>query len=80
MDLTDLIVLVTELIWITIPIAFAFALLGFFWGIVQLMGALDNADKRADARQMLLWSVIALFVIASLAGIIELLVSSVPGL
>lgn len=80
MDLTGLIKLVTDIIWITIPIAVAFALLGFFWGVFQLMTSLDSADKRADARQTLLWSVLALFVIASLAGLIELLQASIPGL
>lgn len=76
MTLTSLINQITALVGLVIPIALALALLAFFWGIFRAFGKTDSVDGRADARQTLLWSVIAMFVVLTLGGIIALFTGS----
>lgn len=76
MTLTDLINLVTDLIAYTIPIAVALALLAFMWSAFQAFGKSDSVDGRKEARQMLLWSLIAIVVIATLGGLVALVSST----
>jgi hypothetical protein len=80
MTLTSIIQLITTIIGATIPVALGIALLAFFWGIFQAFGKMDSVDKRAEARQAIFWSAIALFVIVTLGGIIALFTSTFPGL
>lgn len=79
-SLRTIIELITCYIGLTIPIAFGIALLAFFWSIFQLFGKIDSVDKRAEGRTMLIWSLIALFVIASLGGIVAIFQSTFPDL
>lgn len=80
MSLTTLITDVTNLIALTIPIAVAIAFLVFFWGIFQGFGKMDSVDKRAEVRQALLWSLVALLVIVALGGIVALFGATFPDL
>lgn len=78
--LTTLITHITELVALVIPIAFAIALFAFFWTLFRGFGKTDSVDKRAEARQALVWSLIALFVIITLSGIVALFGASIPDL
>ena len=78
MTITSLIQQLTGLVNVTIGIATMIALFFVFWGIFQAFGNAENVDKRADARKTLVWSLIALFVIVSLGGIIAVFTSSFP--
>lgn len=78
--LTDLINLVTTIIGVTIPIAVAIALFAFFWGVFRGFGKMDSVDKRVEARQMLVWSLIGLFVVITLGGIVALFGTFLPDL
>jgi uncharacterized membrane protein len=80
MTLTSLIQFITNLIGSTIPMMLALALLAFFWNIFQTFGNIDNAEKRKDGRDALVWSAIALFVIVSLSGIIAIFQATFPDL
>ena len=52
-----------------IPILFAIGLLGFFYGLVSyIFGADDNKDK---AKKTMIWGVVALFVMASVWGLVN---------
>ena len=54
-----------------IPIVFAIALLVFFWGLVRyIFGAEHDKEK---AKKTMLWGVIALFVMASIWGLVTFL-------
>lgn len=70
MTLTSLIQLITTIIAAAIPIAAGVALIAFFWGIFMAFGKVDSVDSRAEARQTIMWSMIALFVLFTLGGII----------
>ena len=80
MTLTSIINSLTALIGATIPIAAALALFFFFWGIFMAFGNTDNVDKRAEVRQTIMWSLIALFVIFTLGGLIAVFTSTFPDL
>ena len=59
---------------VLIPLVFAIAILTFFWGVVQyvILGASDEA-KRASGRSLMIYAVIAFFVMTALWGIVTLL-------
>ncbi|MEK7669139.1 MAG: hypothetical protein AAB350_00910 [Patescibacteria group bacterium] len=51
-----------------IPIMFAIALLGFFYGLVMyIFGKEDNKDQ---AKKTMIWGVVALFVMAAVWGLV----------
>ena len=54
-----------------IPIMFGLAFVYFFWGMGQfILHDAGNDKTRADGKQKMLWGVIAIFVMASISGII----------
>lgn len=58
-----------------IPILFALALLGFFYGLVMyIFGKEDNKDQ---AKKTMIWGVVALFVMASVWGLVNFIGSAV---
>lgn len=74
--LTSLIEFVTELIASTIPIALALALLAFLWSIFRGFSNSDDSKKRAELKQSLIWTLLALFIVVTLAGIVSVLTST----
>lgn len=52
-----------------IPLAFTLALLFFFWGVAKYIRSEGN-DK-AQARQIMVWGVIALFVMSAVWGLVR---------
>ena len=57
-----------ELVGTAIPIAFALALLFFFWGVAQYIR--KSGDEKEEGKQVMVWGVVALFVISSIWGIV----------
>jgi hypothetical protein len=55
------------------PVATGLALLGFFFGLAKYIFQAGDDEAQEDAKQFMIYGVIALFLIASIAGIIELL-------
>ncbi|GIW68115.1 MAG: hypothetical protein KatS3mg099_063 [Candidatus Parcubacteria bacterium] len=55
-----------------IPIVFALILLAFFWGLAKFVFS-GAPEGKEDGKNLMLWSVIALFVAASIWGIVNLL-------
>lgn len=56
---------------ILIPIVFGLGLLFFFWGSAQFILNAADSKTRDDAKQRMLWGVIALFVMVSIYGILN---------
>ncbi|NLE07129.1 MAG: hypothetical protein GX627_00725 [Parcubacteria group bacterium] len=54
-----------------IPILFALALLVFFWGLVRYI--FTGPEKKAEARSLMIWGVVILFVMASVWGLVHFL-------
>ena len=54
---------------ILIPLAFVLALLFFFWGVAKYVWA--AGDGKDEGKKIMIWGVIALFVMASIWGIVS---------
>ena len=62
---------VGRLIDIALPIVVAIALLAFFWGLVKFIFAQGDETAKTDAKKVMLWGVIALFVMVSVWGLVR---------
>jgi len=65
-----------RLIGTALPIVIGLALLGFFWGLARfiLKGADPTAQK--SAKNMMIWSIVALFIMVSVWGLVNFLGST----
>ena len=55
-----------------IPIAFGLAILGFFWGLARYIFSAGNEESKVDGKKIMLYGLIAIFVMASVFGIVKL--------
>ena len=62
-----------DLIDILIPIVFALALLLFLWGLAKYIFAAGNEEAKEGGKRIMIWGIIALFVMASVWGIVTFL-------
>jgi len=60
-----------NLVRLATPIVVGLALLAFFWGLVKFIFSAGDEDARKDAKHLMIWSVIALFIMISIVGIIN---------
>jgi hypothetical protein len=70
--LTSIVNGIGHLVRISLPIVFGLAILAFFWGIFRYVFA-HSMDDKISGRGIMLWSLIAIFVMASLYGIVTLM-------
>lgn len=54
-----------------IPLAFALAVLAFFWGVAKYIFAAGQEDAIEEGRRIMIGGLIALFVIASVWGLVR---------
>jgi hypothetical protein len=66
-------VVVGGLIATAIPIVVALALLAFFWGMAMYIFNTGNDEQRKKGLQIMIWGIIALFVMVSVWGIIAVI-------
>jgi hypothetical protein len=57
------------LVGFLVPIAFALGLLFFFWGVAKYI--LSVGSEKEQGKQIMVWGVIALFVMASVWGLVR---------
>ena len=67
---------ITGLINAAIPVAFGLGILFFFWGLAKYILSAGDEEKKAEGRRIMIWGVVALAVMASVYGLIQLLQSS----
>ncbi len=60
-----------QIISILIPIVFGMAILAFFYGIFLYIFS-QSSDSKKEGKGIMLWSLVAIFVMASVFGIIQL--------
>lgn len=53
-----------------IKVAVAAALLIFFWGLAKFIRSAGDTRAQSEGRSLMIWGVIALFVIASVGGLV----------
>ena len=56
---------------LALPIVVALELLAFFWGLAKFIFASGDEDKRDDGKRIMIWGVIALFVMVSVWGLVR---------
>jgi len=71
MDLFGILETVAELIGFATPIVVALALLYFFWGLAQYILNASNDEKKKEGRNIMIWGILALFIMVSIWGIIN---------
>lgn len=54
------------------PVVGGLALLAFFWGLAQFISKSGDAAGRADGKSLMIWGVVALFIMVSFLGIITI--------
>lgn len=73
-SLNDLVNFVTDSILMSvIKLIGALALLFFLWGVMKFIRDADNATKREEGRQFIIWGIIGLFVMVSVFGLVRIL-------
>ena len=70
-NLSTLVSSIGGIVNIAIPIVFSLALLAFFWGLVKYIFAQGDETSKADGKKIMLWGLVALFVGASVWGIVQ---------
>lgn len=59
-----------------LPLIISLTVLIFVWGLFKLVMAGDSEDARAEARGYITWGVVALFIMVSVWGLVNILVRS----
>ena len=65
-----------DLINIAGPIVVGLALLYFFWGLANYIFSSDDPEKKESGRNIMIWGVIALFVMVSVWGLVNVISST----
>lgn len=63
------------LINITLPVLVALALVVFFKGLVAFISKAGDAKSHAEGRNLMIWGLVALFVMVSIFGILRMFYS-----
>lgn len=61
------------LISAAVPIVVGLAVLLFLWGLARFILNQDNEEARANARQLMIWGIVIIFVMVALWGLVQLL-------
>lgn len=73
MTLFGILDVVAGLINLATPIVVALALLYFFWGLAQYILNAGNEEKKKQGRDIMIWGILALFIMVSVWGIINVI-------
>ncbi len=61
------------LIQSVVPLLFSIAIVAFIWGIIQMYLDPNNEEQRKKGKQYMIWGLIALFVMISVWGLVNVL-------
>jgi heme/copper-type cytochrome/quinol oxidase subunit 4 len=70
---SDLINLFIDIINEAIPIIIALAIVVFFWGLAKFIISTGGGKEKEDAKNIIFWGIIVLFILLSIWGIVRLL-------
>ncbi len=77
MTLTSIINVMTDIVKMSVPVLLVFVL--FYWNLSQIVFDSGSAEKRKNAITRMIWSIVALFFIFSLGGVISVIANSIFG-
>ena len=64
---------IQKLIQTATYIVYMLAFLAFFWGLAQFLFNAGNDEKRKKGIQIIIWSIVVIFVMTSIWGIVKIL-------
>ncbi len=64
---------ITEIINPLIEVLFGLAIAIFFWGVIEFIWNSGNEEKKTTGKQHIIWGLVGLFIMAAVAGIIEII-------
>ena len=70
-DVQGILLTVQDILNIIIPIIMTLALLYFFWGLANYILGVGDEEKRKAGREMMIYGIIALFVMAAVWGLVR---------
>lgn len=70
-NLTTLVQNIRGLINQILPVLLALAILYFFWGLITFIRAAGDPKKVEEGKSIMIWGIIALFVMVSVFGILN---------
>ena len=74
----DIIEIFLDLIQITLPVIAGLALLVFFWGLTKFIMNVSGDEKAvSEGKNLMIWGIIALFVMVSIWGILRFLYADI---
>ncbi len=68
---TNVLTKVQDILDIVIPIVITLALIYFLWGVASYIMSSGDEEKRKEARNVMIWGIIALFVMVSVWGLVR---------
>src|SRR3989338_6244089 len=75
-NIESLVIAIGNIVELALPIVVGIALLVFFWGLVKFIFAQGNEEAKADAKKIMLWGLIALFVMVAVWGLVRFIGSA----
>jgi len=63
----------TEIINPLIEVLFGLAIAIFFWGVIEFIWNSGSEEKKTTGKQHIIWGLVGLFIMAAVAGIIEII-------
>ena len=70
---------VVSVVGTLLPVVISFAILAFLWGLARYIRSQDSPEGREAARSIMTWGLIAIFIMVSLWGLVNLLETAVFG-
>lgn len=68
-----------DLIRSIVPVIVSIAVIVFLWGVTSYIRNADEPAKREEGRQLIIYGLIAIFVMVSMWGFVNLIISTVFG-
>ncbi|OHA21389.1 MAG: hypothetical protein A2849_00125 [Candidatus Taylorbacteria bacterium RIFCSPHIGHO2_01_FULL_51_15] len=75
-NIADLITQVNRVINAIIPFIVGLAVLIIIWGVFNYIAGAGDEEKRAQAKQYIVWGVVGVFIMLSIWGLVNVLVNS----
>lgn len=72
-DLFTLMGRLNEIVNVVIPFIIGLAVLVIIWGVFNFISGAGDEEKRAEAKQYIIWGIIGLFIMTSVWGLVNIL-------
>lgn len=69
-QLTNIVSVAQNIVNSLVPLFMTLALVYFIWGLIKYIRAAGDAKAAAEGRSIMIWGVVALFVMASIWGLV----------